>query len=170
MRASQRILMEMSETRQAINSFPDDGEDSKRDELTTKYQGLESRYRAAVVTEDEEDAEERATGNVTPERAEILRLMERASIADYLAEAEGGPTVTGAAMELRRAVMGNDEHRGYIPREMLEHRADALTNVAAAIQDNQFPIQPRVFSRSAIEFLGVATPTVPVGTVPAFRC
>ena len=165
MRASQRILLEMSETRQAINSFPDDGEDSKRDELTAQYQAHESRYRAALVTEDAEDAEERASGNVTPERAEILRLVQRAHISDYLAEAEGGPTVTGAALELRRATMGNDEHRTYMPLEMLEQRADAVTTIATAIQDTQFPIAPRVFARSAMEFLGVSTPSVPVGTV-----
>ena len=163
MLASHRLLIEMSEVRQEINSFPDDGERAKLDELTEKHQGLESRYRAEIIKESEEQQLEAAGGGVTPERAEIRRLVGRASIADFLAESEGGPTVTGAALELRRAILGADENRGWLPLEMLEARADAVTNVASANQSNQQPIAPRIFAAGALSFLGVMQPSVPVG-------
>ena len=40
-----------------------------------------------------------------------------------------------------------------------------MTDVAAAIQDNQQSILGRVFARSSLAFLGVNMPTVPVGAV-----
>ena len=103
---SHRLLVEMSEVRQEINSFPEDGERAKLDELTEKHMGLETRYRAAIVTESDEQAVEAAGGGVTPERAEIRRLVDRANLADFLAEAEGGNSVSGASLELRKAVLG----------------------------------------------------------------
>ena len=47
----------------------------------------------------------------------------------------------------------------------LETRADAVTNIATAIQDTQLPIAPRVFPRSSVAYLGIMTPTVQPGTV-----
>ena len=162
MRVSQRLLVELSEVREQINGFPDDGEKDKLDALTTQYGQLESRYRAALVSEDAEDATANDGGPVDAERAEVYRLARRAAIADYLREADGA-TLTGAALELRQAVFGEDL-RSYMPLEMLELRADAVSNIANPIQDNQMPIAPRVFAQSALGYLGIATPTVPVGT------
>ena len=153
----------MSEVREEINSFPEDGEKDQLNALTEKHQGLESRYRAEIIKESEEQQLEAAGGGATPERAEIRRLVERASIADFLAESEGGPTVTGASLELRRAILGADENRGWLPLELLESRADTVTNVAGANQSNQQPIAPRVFAHGALSFLGVMQPSVPVG-------
>ena len=163
MLASHRLLIEMSEVRQAINDFPEEGEKDQLNALTEKHQGLESRYRAEIIKESEDQQLEAAGGGATPERAEIRRLVGRASIADFLAESEGGPTVTGAALELRRAVLGADENRGWMPLELLEMRADAVTNIAGANQSNQQPIAPRVFAHGALNFLGVMQPSVPVG-------
>ena len=47
----------------------------------------------------------------------------------------------------------------------LETRADAVTNIGTAIQENQMAIAGRVFNQSAAAYLGVQSPTVPVGTV-----
>ena len=112
---SHRLLIEMSEVREAINVFPEDGEPDKLNELTTKHQTLESRYRAEVIKESDEQAVEAAGGGVTPERAEIRRLVDRANLADFLAEAEGGNSVSGASLELRKAVLGADENRNWLP-------------------------------------------------------
>ena len=163
MLASHRILIELSEVRQEINSFPDDGERAKLDELTEKHQGLESRYRAEIIKESEADEVAAAGGSLSPERAEIRRLVERASISDFLAETEGG-TLSGASLELRKAVLGDDADRGWMPLELLQEvRADAVTNISGANQSSQQPIWPRIFAQSALSYLGVMQPSVPVG-------
>ena len=166
MRNSQRLLMEMSAVRERINTLPDDSTDEVRNAATTEYMGLESRYRAAMVLEDAEDAQ--PLDNQNPERREIRRLFDQSYIADYLLEAADHVALTGAAKEFREAVLGADSF-GFMPLELLaervEDRADAVSNVATAIQENQMNIAPRVFARGALGYLGVATPTVPIGTV-----
>ena len=158
---SQRIALEMSEVRQQINAFPEDGEDAKRDELTTKYMGLESRYRASLATEDTREVN---TEGQTAEGRELGRMRDRASLGDYFMETAAGRVVDGASKEFRQAVLG-DDLPGYLPVDMLEMRADAVSNVATAIQDNQMPIFQRVFNRSSSDYLGVMMPSVPVGSV-----
>ena len=97
-------------------------------------------------------------------------LIASASIVDFIAEANGSAALDGASLELRAEVMGDEPN--YMPLEMLlisgagvEHRADAVTNIGSAIQDSQMPIMGRVFAQSAVEYLGVNSPVVPVGTV-----
>ena len=71
----------------------------------------------------------------------------------------------GAALELRSA-FPDAGGQGYVPLQVfgLEDRADATTNLSTPTPDNLQSITPRVFSQSSIEYLGVSTPTVPVGT------
>ena len=162
MLASQRIALDMSQTRQEVNTFPEDGEDAKRDELTARYQSLESQYRAALVLEDTQEVD---SNGGTAEGRELGRMRERASLTDFIMEATSGHVVDGASKEFRAAILGEDLH-GYCPIDMLqmEHRADAATNVATAIQNNQLPIFNRVFNRSSADYLGVMMPSVPVGS------
>ena len=115
-----------------------------------------------LITEDEEDKQ--PDGPADAEGREVRRLLGRASIVDYLMEAEGQEALAGASKELRMATMGQDLP-GYMPLEMLEHRVDAVSDIAAAVQNNQQTIAPRVFNRGALAYLGVQTPSVPVGTV-----
>ena len=161
MLASQRIALEMSESRKGINDFPEDGDDDKRDELTKRYQSLESQYRAALVLEDTQEVD--SEGH-TAEGRELGRMRDRASLTDFVREAMGGGAlVSGAAKEFREAVLGEDMG-GYMPVDMLEERADAVSNIGAAIQDNQMPIFERVFNRGSSAYLGVMMPSVPVGS------
>ena len=162
MRNSQRISVNLSEIREKINGLPDDATKETIDGLTGEYQTLESRYRAALISEDAEDSQ---SGNeeATPEAREIQNLAHRARILDYAMEAIDGSKVDGASLELRQAVLGSDL-AGYMPLEMLEHRADAVSNVANAIERGQQPIAARVFAQSSLNYLGVMSPTVPVGT------
>ena len=118
MLASQRIALEMSEIREKINDFPDDGEDSKRDGLTREYQTLESRYRAALVTEDTREID--AEGS-TAEGRELGRLKERASISDFINEVVHNVALDGASKEFREAVLG-ENLATYMPVDMLEMR------------------------------------------------
>ena len=77
--------------------------------------------------------------------------------------------MSGAEAELRAAL---DLDADQIPLDMLlpsettasaEHRADAATNVAASIAENQSSIAGRIFAASTGDFLGIDRPTVPVG-------
>ena len=171
---SQRISIRMSELRQAINGLADDAPAEDFDKLTSEYQACESRYRAALVVEatDSEQSTEQ-DGADSAEGREIRHLIERSSISDFVNEAATEREVDGAAKELRSALLGDGEAAyGYMPLQMLldpeqdgiEARADAITNIATAIQDNQQTIAARVFPRSSVNYLGVGTPTVPVGT------
>ena len=77
-----------------------------------------------------------------------------------------GQTLDGASKELREAIFGANT-LGYMPLELLEFRADAVTNIPVssdAVPSNVQPIMGRVFAESASQYLGVQSPTVAVGT------
>ena len=116
MLGSQRIALEMSEVRQALNTLPDDATDETRDGLTAKYTTLESRYRAELVTED---TREIATDGATAEGRALGRLQERASILDYVSEVAEGSVLDGASKEFREAVLGDPTSLGYMPVDFL---------------------------------------------------
>jgi hypothetical protein len=163
----------MSDIRTKINAFPDDGADADRDALTAEYMTLESQYRAAVITESADDDPDKDPPRSTdPEDREIARLIDRVGVGDYLDAAAAGRAVDGAAAELRCAVLGDDAPAEYMPIDVLlpraherQLRADAATNIATAVQDNQSTIAGRVFAVGALEYLGVDRPTVPFGTM-----
>lgn len=181
---SQRLSVELSETRQALNGEiekrnkltdgqePSAEDDRKLDELTRKVSRLETEYRAAVTTEAAEAEEQRST-EPDAEKREELELLGRASIGPYLMEAVEQRSAGGVEAELRAAALGDDANPGSFPVELLdfeapartEERADAVTPVAAAAlaDGSQASVLPRVFTRSVASRLGVAMPTVPVG-------
>ena len=98
----------------------------------------------------------------TPEGAEVADLLKRSSVGDYLAEAVAHETLTGAPKELREALLGHNQP-GWLPLEMLEQRADAVTGITTATVENQAPIAGRVFARSSMDYMGVAQPSIAIG-------
>ena len=124
----------------------------------------EKRLEVVAAAAAELDENERRTATETAEGREISQLQQRDSLMDFVEETEGR-VIQGASAEYRSAMLG-EGHLGYVPLEMfgLEYRVDAVSNIATAIQENQRPIEPRVFARPAIEYLGVSSPSVPVGT------
>ena len=128
--------------------------------LSLELRSMESLIGAAILAG--EDATVEATSD-TPEGREIRELIGKSSILDFAIEANGGGAVSGAPLELRQELLG--DYPGFMPLELLERRADAVTNIATAIQDTQQPIAARVFPRSAADYLGVVSETVPIGTV-----
>ena len=168
---SQRVAIELSEVREAINGLPADASTDDINELTTKYGRLEARYRAALIVEGADD-DAAAAGEPNAEERELQQLAQRASVGEYLRAAASGSQVQGAEREYRAAVLGEDATEESMPIDMLlgmdgggeEHRADVQTNIADAVQDNQRTIAGRIFSRTAAAYLGVGRPTVPVGT------
>ena len=99
---SQTLQLRMSELRQKINEFPEDGADADRDALTGEYSTLESQYRAALITEAaDDDPDAGAHGGGDAQTREIGRLLDRVGVGDYLDAAVAGRAVEGAARELR---------------------------------------------------------------------
>ena len=106
----QRIELQISEQRTKINDILKQETRSQEDlnqltELTTRSQNLEIEYRAAVVSEGQE--EQRKLGETQDgdgESAELRSLFNRVSLNDYLAPASAGTGVDGAARELNAAL------------------------------------------------------------------
>ena len=177
----QRIALRLSEVRQALNDLSDDAPDVDRDKLTTEYRELESRYRAAIITDSEDDAaseSEPDSESTTPEQREYAQLLGAVEVTDYLTSAATGEPLTGgAALELRQHAFADASRDDLLPVEALLHRPvegetqhraakDMPSNVTAsdAPQDNQSAIASRVFARTASAFMGVRMPTVAAGS------
>ena len=177
----QRIELQISEQRTKINDILKQETRSQEDlnqltELTTRSQNLEIEYRAAVVSEGQE--EQRKLGETQDgdgESAEIRSLFSRVSLNDYLAPASAGTGVDGAARELNAAlgvsVMGPSggvaipfnmlmEQRHSEPE--LERRAYTDTSNNDG-QETQRPILQRLFGVGVLDYLGVRIDSVPVG-------
>ena len=158
-----KLQLRQSELREKLGALLDaDNPDAAAiTETTGELRGLESQIQAAMLVEPE-PAETRSE---TAEGRELDGIRQRSSLLDYVRETEGVP-VSGASLEYRQALLGHDSP-GYVPAELifgLEQRVDAVSS-ASAIADNVRPIQSRVFAVSAVDYLGIETPTVPVGTV-----
>ena len=170
----QTLQLEQSEVRQKIGTLLNkkdrsDAESTELEQLTTRAQKLEPEIRAAIVI-DEAPETEVDTDKDSPETRELASLRRRSSLYDFVDEVVYGRQVDGASSEFRQAIFGEDKH-GYFPLDLLlddddriETRADAVTNITTAIQENQQSIAARVFARSATAYIGVNMPTVPVGT------
>ena len=190
MTESQRKAIALSEARTGLNAaierrnkLPADTDPTAEDvnamdAATRKVSALEVEYRAALVTE--QDAEQaRAVADPDGEETERRRILARANVMPFVMEATEGKRVDGAELEVRSAILG-DAGDGHMPIDLLlapdelerrasnrpiEHRADAVTPVAAAAlaDGSQASVLERVFSRSIAARLGVAMPSVPVG-------
>ncbi len=187
MRTSQTLMLEMSEHRstlaeavKTINAAADAGNDppedavGQADKLTRDIRGLEVRYRAALLAEEEEDRKA-ADGAPNAEGNKPRQLETRASVAGFMAEAVTGKDVAGAEAEYRAELMGDAAAAGYLPIRLLatpevrhlpgetEHRAVTPVAADAIGLGSQADILPRIFQRSVAGALGVAMPSVPMG-------
>ena len=171
MTGSQRAQLRASEIRSEIASELEkdagDRDSGALERLTKEAQTVEIELRAALVVDQSDLPADRVE---TPEGRELRELRRRSSIFDYVGEVmDGSGRLNGASLEYRQAVLG--DARGHVPLELLlddeelETRADAVSNISTAIQDNQMPIAQRVFARSAAAYLGVMMPSAAVGDV-----
>lgn len=178
----QRAQLRQSELRTALNAELDktaeEREDGKLEELSAQMKGVEVELRAALMAAEQSDlpADTETTRdgeNADPEQRELRELLNGARMSDYFSE-QLGTVVTGASRELREHSLGSNM-LGYAPIDLLlddsdadpdrEMRADAVSDIATAIQDNQQSIAGRLFRRSDTSYMGAMMPTVPVGTV-----
>ena len=161
MKASQRIALEMSTKREALNALlsADELSDEQRAEmgvLTTRMQQLEVEARAAILAEDETTVTR--TDVVDGEDRELRSLIGRANVGN----------IFEAALEHRATVGPEAELQGHyhlaanaIPLAMLETRA--VTPAPGQVAQNQAAILPGIFPQSCAAFMDVDMPTVAVG-------
>ena len=161
MKASQRIALEMSTKREALNALLglDEMSDEQRSEmgaLTTRMQHLEVEARAAILAEDEITVTR--SDVVDGEARELRSLIDRANVGMIFEAALEHRSTDGPEAELQAhfKLAANA-----IPLAMLETRA--VTPAPGDVGTQQSTIIPGVFPQSCAAFLAVDMPTVGVG-------
>ena len=175
---SQRLQIRISEIRSRLNEISGlEGEAfteeirQESDKLTTEFREVETKFRSAVVLEDEET---RKGAPLDGETAEIRSLLGRAELRRYLDAAISKGPLSGAESELNAALIGDANVIGTpLPWALLapqvEQRADSATVLPAAgpqILEQDFV--GRVFAEGSSDFLNVRFDTVPSGEASYF--
>ena len=175
MTTTQKIALRLSEVRTRLNEVSGlEGDDftpeirAESEKLQGEYKDLETRHRAAIVSEGEPVETRKAD---TGEAREMRELVGKAAISGIFDAALSGAQATGAEAELQKELKlaGNSVPLALLRRhddgEGIEHRTTGVTPVPAAgsIGATQSEIIPAVFPEGAVAFLGIPQPTVPVG-------
>ena len=161
MKASQKVALEMSVKREALNALLavvelSDEQRAEMGTLTTRMQQLEVEARAAIVAEGEPTITR--TDVVDGEDRELRSLIGRTNVGNIFEAALEHRATDGAEAELQThyRVAANA-----IPLALLETRA--VTPAPGQVAQNQSAIIPGVFPQSCAAFMAVDMPTVPVG-------
>ena len=182
---AQKIALRISEVRQRLNEISGLEGDAlteeirtEADALQTEYRDLEVRSRAAIVAEGEE--EQRIAGEFGTDgdgaSAEVRKLIEKVTLADYFGPASAGGELRGQAAELNAALevpLVGGSGGVAVPWRMLEcpeHRAAPRTETRAFTTtaanngpELQRPILQRLFGPGVMDTLGVRMDSVPTG-------
>lgn len=162
----QRISLRMSEVRERLNKISGLSGDnfteeirSESEKLSTEYQDLEARHRAAIVGESETETLKPADS----ETRELSKLIERVNLGSILQASLYQTLPDGREKEVQ-------DHFGLatnqFPIEALKQvRAEvrAVTPAPSDVGRVQHGIIPQIFPDSVTGFLGVGQPTVGVG-------
>ena len=161
MKASQKIALEMSTTRESLNALlaVEELSDEQRAEmgvLSTRMQQLEVEARAAILAEDETTITR--TDVVDGEDRELRSLIGRANVGNIFEAALEHRATVGPEAELQThyRLAANS-----IPLALLETRA--VTPAPGQVAQNQAAILSGVFPQSCAAFMAVDMPTVAVG-------
>ena len=156
MKTSHRIALRLSEIRQQLNEWPEDGKAEELDTLTTEYRQQEAEYRAALVTEDSESGSIR--NNQDGESAEMRRLRKDASLSNYMLASMARRGVTGAEAELNQAlgIIETD-----FPLDLIAPEVRAA--IDGDSETNQGSWVDAVFHETAAMRLGITFPSVEAG-------
>ena len=181
----QKITLRLSEVRSRLNEISGiEGEKftdeirGEADALQSEYKTLETRHRAAVVAESEEEARmQGAFHEGDGESAEIRQLLGAVSLGDYLTPASAGVGIEGRARELNAALkvelIGKSGGvaipwavlAGPTPapeaREAEQRAFTTTTTYAGGVA--QRPILQRLFGPGILDALGVRIDSVPSG-------
>ena len=161
MKVSQKIALEMSTKRQALNALlgADELSDEQRAEmgtLTERMQELEVEARAAIMAEDVPTITHTTVAD--GEDRELRSLIDRANVGAIFECALEHRATDGVEAELQTHYRLSSNA---IPLALLETRA--VTPAPSDVGTQQSTITPGVFPMSVASFLAVDMPTVGVG-------
>ena len=165
---SQKLQLDMSEKRQAINALQnsEEYEIDALDALNKEYAGLEVRFQSALI-EEAAETEATPTDDLDGEGREVRRLEETVEIRNYFEAALNDYPLSGREAELESAmgIAGIGTQLPWIallsPEERVEMRA-----ATTAPSDSDVVVSSilgRVFAGGAGAYLGVSFPSVPIG-------
>lgn len=165
---SVKIQRRQSEIRQQLAELvgkdtPTEDETRSMESLDGEYRSNETRYRAALIAEDEERREAGAELETRSDQewAEVMAGFEMRQAVLALDE---GAALSGATAEVVSELWSQGGYRGIpVPLEALEQRAGET--VASGVYDpkNTRPVVDRLFPASAMRKMGGALVNVPAG-------
>ena len=177
MSRSKELELKLSSIRSRLNALSSkdslsDEERSESETLQKEHPDVESRYRSALIAEEEEaeKREQEVIVNDPPEHRERVELRSRASLVNYVTSAIRGRAVTGAEAELMAAA-GVDgiplelwdtapvtEARRAVLRSQYEKRAATPAPATATrTADVSIVVGPATYQLSAKTFRDIAT-------------
>ena len=171
---SQKVQLEMSKNRQALNTLlkKDDLEEKELAEVTRLTETLdkqETEYRAFLEAEDQVKpaASEKPPSDRSPEEKEVRTLVNKVEVRHYLSAAMRDRDISGPAKELNQAIGVNDAG-AELPLFMLdpdpEKRADAVSSFQADTAElKEVAYLSRVFAVSLTAHLGIPMHSVGAG-------
>lgn len=166
MKPSQKLAVRASEIRRKLAELSakdslTDEETKEVDELRNEMQDVETRYQAAVTSEDEPDENRTSRNSDDGEQAEVDRLRSEIRMANYV----------GAAMEQRGVSDGPEAEynaaiglkAGAFPLELLAPEAEerATTDADSSVMQGQW--LDRLFANTAAMALGITMRSVQPG-------
>ena len=158
MKESTGLLLKLSEQRERINGFADDGDAGDLDKLKAESIDLEGKYRAAVHTE--ETGSHRTTqGSVGREYEQLVR---KASVGKIVHAVASGRQADGAEAELLKHhdLAGNQIPLAMLAAEPQKFATATVVGDEPAVAGEVLGI---VFPQSVAQWCGVVGSTVPTG-------
>ena len=165
---SQKLQLDMSERRQAINamSAQEEYEIDALDALNSEYRNLEIRFQSALI-EEAAEAEAMPTDDLDSEGREVRHLEEGVEVRHYLEAALNDFPLTGKEAELQSALglAGVGTQVPWIALLSPEQRVEVRAATTAPSDSDVViaHVLGRVFASGAGAYLGVSFPSVPVG-------
>ncbi|MEL7690533.1 phage major capsid protein [Citromicrobium bathyomarinum] len=162
------ITHRQSEIRQELatlagNDNPTEDETRSMAELDKEYRANETRYRAAIIAEDEE---RREAGKELETRSETewADMMSSFEVRQVAAALDHGAQLSGQTAEIVQEMRSHGAYQGIpLPLEALEVRNTVSTGTVEPKQTQG--IFDRLFPTSVASRLGVNSVSIPFGTV-----
>lgn len=165
---SAKIQRRQSEIREQLSELagkdnPTEEETRQMDELDREYRSNESRYRAALISEDTERRQAGAELE-TREGSEWSDLISQFEVRQAVAHLDEGRSLSGATAEVVQELRNQGGYRGVpVPYEALEQRAGETTAGDVPSPRETRPIIDRLFPESVAGQMGAQMVNVSSG-------
>lgn len=165
---SVKISRRQSEIRQELSALvgketPTDDETRSMENLDAEYRSNETRYRAALISEDTERREAGADLETRSE-TEWSEMMGRFEVRQIAQALDEGKALEGQTAEIVTELRSNGGYRGMpIPWEALEIRAGETVASGTPDPIRTAPIIDRLFAQSAAARMGASMVNIGVG-------